>query len=239
MYLKRFLLLFLLLTHSISCMAQRYKARRHFVELGFLGGLTNYSGDLSYRAIDIQETRTGYGAFVRYHANPNLSFKGHVYAGSISGDDRHSPTRKDRSFRFGTSLFEFAVVGEWSFFAKERITRTGIHRFQVIPYVFLGPGIDFAKPNAEYYGPPEKRQDYLKVPFPENNLQTRFFTLPIGVGFRLDVADRLLLGADVGWRSVFSDALDGIRTNGNPKKGDWYYFFGLTASIVLNDPYDL
>jgi hypothetical protein len=56
------------------------------------------------------------------------------------------------------------------------------------------------------------------------------------VGVRADILDRLVLGAEFGWRPVFSDDIDGIRQNGNPAKGDWYYFTGLTISFILSDP---
>ena len=53
---------------------------------------------------------------------------------------------------------------------------------------------------------------------------------------RADIFERLVIGLEGGWRPVFSDDLDGIRRNGNPGKGDWYYFAGVTVSFILSDP---
>ncbi len=231
-------LLTILMCLSLTTFGQQRKANKRFVELGFLLGVTNYSGDLAEARIEYEETRPGFGAFLRYHINPALALKGHAYYGAISGDDANT-SRTERSFRFGTSLFEFGAVVEWNFFAKERISHTGMHNFQITPYVFAGLGGAFTNPTTEFYGKPGTRNQFLKVPLPEDGLQKNFFTTPIGVGFRVDVFDRFILGLDAGIRPTFSDAIDGISINGNPDKGDWYYFLGFTASLVINDPYQM
>jgi hypothetical protein len=221
-----------LLFLSLYAHAQPGGYGRHYLEAGFLFGLTDYSGDLSEKPIDIRETHPGYGAYVRYHVSRNFAFKAHVYSGTISGDDAHT-SRFDRHFRFSTSLVELATVAEWYPFAKDRFTATGIHQFSVSPYLFAGLGVTFADASAEYYGTDEKKSIYLKVPFPEDGLQHRFLLTPVGGGVRFDVFEYLVLSVEGGLRPVYSDDIDGIRRNGNPKKGDWYYFSGVTVSFIL------
>ena len=57
----------------------------------------------------------------------------------------------------------------------------------------------------------------------------------VGAGVRADISEFFVIGLEVGWRPVFSDDLDGVRYNGNPESGDWYYFAGLTTSFIISN----
>jgi OmpA-OmpF porin, OOP family len=219
----------------VSPLGAQNRVKNRFLDGGVMLGITNYSGDVSEKRVDIQETRPGYGFYLRYHFSKDFALKAHVYSGSISGDDKHNPNRAARSFKFGTSIFETALVGEWSPFSRNRYNYTGLHRSFVTPYIFGGIGVTFANPIAEYYGPPDQRNQWLRVPLPEENLQTRFLLIPVGAGLQFDITDHLRLGGEFGIRPVLSDDLDGIRLNGNPNSGDWYYFGGITLSVIVAD----
>lgn len=209
--------------------------RNSYFEAGFLFGLTNYSGDVAQSAIEIKETQPGYGLYFRHHFSRFFSAKAHVYSGSISGDDANSSTLKNRKLKFSTSIIEIGAVAEWKPLGKERYSGTGIHNFFVTPYIFGGLGVTLTDAKAEYYGEPLS-EFAPPFPLPEEGLRKRFLLAPIGVGVRADIFERLVVGFEGGWRPVFSDDLDGIRRNGNPDKGDWYYFAGVTVSFILSDP---
>ena len=209
--------------------------RETYFETGFLLGLTNYSGDVAESSIELNETQPGYGLYFRYHFSRHFSAKAHIYSGSISGDDANSSTLSYRMLKFSTSIIEFGTVAEWQILGKERYTNTGIHNFFITPYLFGGLGYTFADAKAEYYGDPSS-EFAPQYPIPEEDLKDKFILVPVGVGVRADILDRLVIGAELGFRPVFSDDLDGISQNGNPGKGDWYYFTGLTISFILSDP---
>ena len=228
---KYTLLVCLLATLSLN--AQRNANNRYF-EAGFLFGLTNYSGDMVEKRIELSETRIGYGAYGRYHLGPHFSLKAHVYTGSISGDDANSSTRSKRSLRFSTNIVELGLVGEINFGRQNRFSSTGIHNFSLTPYLFTGLGVTFASAEAEYYGPADQLNENLRVPLPEDGLSDRFLLVPVGAGIRADISEGFVLGLEGGVRPVFSDDLDGVRYNGNPESGDWYYFAGLTVSFVIS-----
>lgn len=228
--------LFPLFSLCILSLSTAFSQRNSYFEAGFLFGLTNYSGDIAASAIEISETQPGYGVYFRYHFSKSLSTKVHVYSGSISGDDSHSPTLNVRKLKFSTSIVELGGSVEWKLFGQERYSSTGIHNFFLTPYLFIGLGVAITDPKAEYYGDPGLAEQYLRAPLPEEGLQKNFILAPMGVGLRADVLDRLVIGLEGGWRPVFSDDLDGIHTNGNPNKGDWYYFAGITVSFILSDP---
>ena len=205
-----------------------------YLEAGFLFGVTNYSGDMVERRVEVSETHVGYGAYARYHFGPVFSLKAHVYSGSISGDDANT-SRAARSLRFSTNIVELGMVGEINFGRKKRFNETGIHNFSLTPYIFTGLGITFANAEAEYYGPADQLNENLKVPLPEEGLSDRFLLVPVGAGIRADISEAFALGLEGGLRPVFSDDLDGVRYNGNPNSGDWYYFGGITASFVITN----
>ena len=229
---RRFLFVFLLTAAALRGHAQMSDHYR-YAEAGIMLGLTNYSGDVSEKVIDFREFQLGYGAFMRYHFTKNFSLKFHGYSGSISGDDANSPALKARSLRFSTSLLELALVGELHLFRKSRYSKTGIHKLQVSPYVYAGAGMTIATSETEYYGPADRRNENLKVPVPEENLKDRFTIVPMGAGLRFDIFEQFILGLEGGFRPVFSDDLDGIHLNGNPNRGDWYYYGGMTVSFVF------
>jgi hypothetical protein len=230
----RLLLFPILYTLTSGLLNAQIKDRDRHFEAGIMLGATNYSGDLAEKIIEIAETQLGYGAYLRYQASNHFSIKFHGYSGSISGDDKHSAVLKERSFRFQTSFLELGLVGEVHFFTKPRYSRTGISKFRISPYLYGGIGTVFATADAIYYGPADRRNDYLRVPLPEDNLQNRFLLAPMGGGLRFDLSDQFILGLEGGFRPVFSDDLDGVKLNGNPDKGDWYYYTGATISYLFS-----
>lgn len=233
------LLLPLFLLCCFSLCAQTIMHRNHrFLEAGFLFGLTNYSGDISEKNITIAETRLGYGAYGRYFFSNQFALRIHLFSGSISGDDRHSKNAniRRRSFRFGTDILEVGLCGEWHILGRTRFSPTGIHRRFFSPYLYFGIGGTFSGAKAEFYGAPEDRNVYFVVPLPEVGLHQKFLIAPMGIGLRADINEALVVGMEGGWRPVFSDDLDGIKLNGNPKSNDWYYFGGATLSFILNKP---
>lgn len=231
--MQKFTLLLCLTILTGSLAAQRNSGNRYF-EAGFLFGVTNYSGDMVEKRIEISETHIGYGAYGRYHFGPVFSMKAHVYSGSISGDDANSSNHPQRSLRFSTNIVELGLVGEINFGRRDRFSSTGIHNFRLTPYIFAGLGATFANAEAEYYGPPDQLNENLKVPLPEEGLSDKFLLVPMGAGLRADISEAFVIGVEGGFRPVFSDDLDGVRYNGNPESGDWYYFAGVTASFIIS-----
>lgn len=217
----------------------RKKRNVHYLELGMMLGGTQYSGDVAQQDWELNQTRAGFGAFARYHLLHELMVKGQVYYGFLSGDDRNSTTMNIRKYRFFTPVLESSLVLEYVPFALERMTKTGMHNAYFSPYIFAGIGHAYtSRVETEYYGTDADRSKWLLVPFPEDGKTSRqFTTVPFGFGMRFDYLERFSFGAELGWRPVFSDLLDGVSINGNPKQKDWYYFFGLTASYFINQPW--
>jgi OmpA-OmpF porin, OOP family len=206
------------------------------IEAGFLFGFNNYSGDVAQSRVVLGETRFGYGAFVRYQLNNYFAARVHLYSGNISGDDKNNKSLAFRKFKFAANVLEFAGAGEWHFLGDNRVSQSGLLSVRLSPYVFLGVGMAVSEPTTECYGDKADCATNTVIAFPEPNLQRQYLITPGGFGLKAFISERLYMGGEIGWRPVYSDFLDGIKVNGNPKRGDWYYFLGLSLSYVLNDP---
>lgn len=225
-----------LLSGAASVFAQsKYKPAQRYWELGFLWGLTNYSGDLTDQPIQLAETGIGYGAQARCQLSPKFALRASMFYGAISGDDAHAkdPEVRQRSLRFGTDILELGLCGEWHMWGKPRFSSLGEHHFSLSPYAYLGLGAAFCGPKTEYYGAPEDRDKFIRAPLPETAARQQFLLAPMGMGIRADLNEGLTIGLEGGWRPVFSDNLDGVRLNGNPASNDWYYFGGVSLAFVL------
>lgn len=233
----RHLLLGILVFCTVSTMAQtRYQLRQRAWSAGIVFGTTNYSGDLAAKNVQVSETHLGYGAFARYFFSTRFAMKVQLLAGAISGDDAHAkdPDVKMRSFRFGADILELAAIGEWYPLGLYRYSDVGVHRFFVAPYLYLGFGAAFTGSKVEYYGALADFDRVTATPLPEFAERQRFILAPAGLGVRTRLNETIMLGLEAGARPVFSDKLDGVSLNGNPKKKDWYYFGGASVAFALS-----
>ena len=198
-------------------------------------GLTNYAGDVAESLIEIKETKLGAGIFFRYHFSNRFALKTHLYTGNISGTDANakSPGLLARSFQFRSNLLEISMVGEWNVFNIKPVQRNGIQNLRIVPYLYFGIGGVLMHPRVVYYGPLNDYDAHVKYPIPENGLSSKALIIPIGGGLRAQITDRITLGAEGGWRPVFSDQLDGVSRNGNPDRNDWFYTAIATLSYAL------
>src|SRR6476469_1157853 len=89
------------------------------LQLGVLGGLSNYQGDLTTSAFKSQMTKAAVGITATYPLSEHWSVRGGFTYTKLTGDDKYN--RKDylraRNLSFSTSLSELSVVGEYATFS--------------------------------------------------------------------------------------------------------------------------
>lgn len=199
-------------------------------EGGLFIGAAVYQGDLSPSPFAASEARPTLGGVYRYWFTPHFALRGTATWARISGDDRNRVDFQPgtREWSMTNTLLELALHSEWHFFEKDRYSNTGLINRQYSPFISFGLGGTFT--NLKLKVPPDDR---LKIPEPE--AKKTFIVLPISIGMRFDVNEDFLISAEFGTRCTFSDYIDGVSLNGNPKKDDWYFFTGLSFVYVIDE----
>lgn len=189
----------LLLMPSLGSSAQELE---YNMELGVLAGGSFYMGDANYTAL-FKETSILGGVMARYNINPRMVVKGNLAIGKIKG----STEGNDNVFpdngicHFNRNVYELGGQFEYNFFAYG--TGAGYkdsHR--MTPYILLGAGLAFVPKPAEH---------------------VIALSLPIGIGVKYKLAERLNIGAEWTMRLTTSDKLDVSTSNG----------------LQLNNPYEI
>ncbi|MFO7789153.1 MAG: DUF6089 family protein [Bacteroidales bacterium] len=199
-------------------------------ELGLHLGGTYYLGEMNW-AMPFYSTRLNYGAFYKQHINSRLSIKYGGFYTHIQAFDEDSRFlyQNIRDFAFVTSLIEGAAQVEFNFLVYE-LGETK-KKFYT-PYVNLGLGACYAH---------EANHEFSVV-------------IPMGVGIKMNLTRRVIIGAELAYRKTFSDMFDFLtgedldiyeqakvpltQTNDVKQLGfntnnDWYSYAAVTLSYVF------
>ncbi|MEM6641488.1 MAG: DUF6089 family protein [Bacteroidota bacterium] len=191
-----------------------------FMEFGGGLGSMNYSGDL-VRGYSFSTSSLAGTAFYRMNFSEIFTVRLGATLGTLRGAETPIDAfavQRDQSF--SARLLELSSVFEYHFLDFK--TKNAPVNFS--PYIFGGLGV-------------------LRYNAPTDEEVGRFqFSLPMGVGFKYLIQKRFTVSIEAGARKTFFDYLDGISdgdiTNknyqyGNPKDDDWYFYSGLSFSIIL------
>jgi hypothetical protein len=203
--------LFFMLTLSFSYMEGQ--ELDHRMEFGVMAGVMTYTGDLNTGA-NLSFIGPAGGVFYRHnYVNNIVAVRFNVLVGEVSGNEQSSgnplPSVEQRSF--SALVTEMSAVFEYNFFDFR--TMKPHQYYPICPYLFGGLG-------------------FGTVVGGDN---PSFINIPLGVGVKFQVGDKLNLGVEMGARKCFTDKIDGVE-NANDynssSKQDWYYFTGLTFSYT-------
>ena len=187
------------------------------MEIGVGAGLTTYVGDLNGNLLhDMKPT----GDIVaRYKLNPRMAWNLNIGATQLKGSSKNSeswlPDLQERPINFKTSLYDVQIRYEYNFWAFG----TGREYHGARPFTpFLTLGLGFTIADAKL-----TQQDS------ENRKESSFaLQMPIGIGVKYKLADRLNLTAEWVMHFTGTDKLDGlhdpygIRSQGLFKNTDGY-----------------
>ncbi|MCM1491110.1 MAG: porin family protein [Muribaculum sp.] len=183
-------------------------------------GMTGYLGDANMSNL---WSNPGFDAMLlfRYMRNPRIAFKTGFYVGSLSGNtaDMTDVLPDAAQFKFSTTFFELGEMFEFNFLnygIGERYRN--LKRFS--PYITAGLGATMWT-SGGYLG--------------------AAFTIPMGVGAKFKLSQRLNLGLEFLMKKTFSDKLDGrdladphIIKSGFAKNTDWYSTLSVTLSYEFS-----
>lgn len=156
-------------------------------ELGAMGGMGFYMGDANLNTF--YENVTPAGALMgRYNINPRMALKANIAYGKVKGDatlhDNMFPQKPGQEWQFDNSLFDLGCQYELNFFGYGTGGGYKGHR-RLCPYIQAGLGFTYC-----------------------NN--TLALNIPVGVGVKYKVMERLNVGIDWSMRFALTDKLDGI-----------------------------
>lgn len=186
--MKRVLvILTVLLTMAVGANAQSDPEYR--LEVGGGVGVVSYLGDFNGNIF--KNLTPMFSALAKYRMNPRMAVAMNISYGQIKGESRLADTYYPEDFQdysFKNSLMDVGLRFEYNFwpYGTGREYR-GAQR--LTPYIYIGVGATFAKPDKTEMG----------------------INMPIGGGVKYKLADRVNLAVE--WTMHFStnDRLDGVK----------------------------
>lgn len=200
---------------SISSRAQDMDSYVQEGEFGVALGGAHYFGDLNTRAA-LNRPKFAAGVFFRKQFGNYIGIKVAANYARLGYSDVYSKNevQQRRNLSFNTNIWEFSVSGDFNFFKFY----PGISGFTYTPYVSLGVGVFSYDPfaylnNEKYYLRPLGTEGQGSVAFPDRKpYGSMGVCIPIAVGFKYNVNEKVNVFAEVGYRFTTSDYIDDVST---------------------------
>jgi len=221
-----------LLFLSNSVTAQAWKYTRQEVQLGigassFFGELGGSKGEAKhdFRDLRLSATRPAFTLSYKYILIPAVSVRGVFSAAYVSGDDASTKNlvRMNRNLSFRSGIWGLdAMIDIYPF--SENVTRryrirgvSGKSSLTLSPYVSLGFGAVFFQPKALLDGTWHKLQplgtEGQGLAGRPDKYKRYTFTLPLAVGIKYMVDERLSIGFELSVKYTGSDYIDDVSTS--------------------------
>lgn len=209
---QRILIMFLFLGVCAGLRAQEYK-----YEIGGMVGGAYYMGDANKNAF-FKGLNPALGGVFRYNVNFRWAIKGNLLWGRVSGSTEGAENvfPGQAQVSFDANVIELGGQGEFNFLPySDKFGYAGAKRFT--PYVLLGIGVSVA---------------------PGNGSTMASLNIPLGLGVKYKIKNRVNLGCEFSFRKLFADNLEGNAALDNPygikssflKNRDWYSFLLLSVT---------
>ncbi len=196
-------------------------------QFGAGAGAFIYQGDLAPSSLGSYKTiKPVINLFAAKFFSPFLSLRANLAFGGLKGDDAkyNDPAyRQHRNFNFRTPVAEIAGIAEWNVLGRNYINKG------FSPYLFAGLGVSFMKIkrdwtnlDTEYFSAESAMMEGLAEDA-QRSLPKVLPVLPVGIGARYYLSDKIGISAETSYRLSSTDYLDGFSRSANPSKQDHYY----------------
>lgn len=207
----------LLISISGNINAQRSNDNLEYVqkgEFGITAGVAHYFGDLNTRA-SISRPKPALGAFFRKQFGNYVGLRLSAHYAQVGFSDIYSKNeyQKARNLSFNSNIWEVALQGDFNFF--KFIPTNPDYAFT--PYVTLGIGVFTYDPYAYTDG----KKEFLRPLGTEGQLigykgrkayNTLAVCIPLGVGFKYNLSEKINFSFELGHRFTSTDYLDDVST---------------------------
>ena len=198
---------------SINVTAQRYD----YVQQGEFGvtvGAAHYFGDINTRAA-LNRPKPALGVFFRKQFGNYVGLRLSAHFAQLGYSDTYSKNeyQKTRNLSFNSNIWELALQGDFNFFKFI----PGDPYYGFTPYITLGVGAFTYDPYAYLNG----TKEYLRPLGTEGQqigyngrkpYSTIAVCIPLGVGIKYNITDRLNLSFEIAHRFTTTDYLDDVST---------------------------
>lgn len=191
---------------TILCLAPAINAQEYLFEIGPKGGLNYYLGDVSTQPFN--QMGGSAGIVARYNHNLRTAIKLTIDRSSIhSSSVRNSSVFPGSPYEFHRSFMDAGLHFEYNFFSYSDVFQH-MESKRFAPYV--SAGIGFA------YTPKTNGMPKILAP-----------TIPLGVGIKYKIRNRINIGIEYSMVWCSDDNLDGLKDPYGVKSSwiknkDWY-----------------
>ena len=200
--MKKLAVIMLMIATLMAAQAQEYR-----FEVGGALGMSGYLGDANNANL---LKKPGYvaGGLFRYIINSRMALKANLLTAKISGNSANLANAYPdaQTYEFGSQLYDLGAQFEFNFL-NYGIGSKYLKLKRISPYLTLGVGATLATGDGDAFT----------------------LNVPMGVGVKYKLGERLNIGLEFTMRKAFSDKLDGLKdlngiTSGFAKNTDWYSF---------------
>lgn len=203
--------------------------------IGINLGTLVYQGDLTPKWYGYTRSlKPAIGLTVSKALNNNFSLRVGFTHGKLSADESiysNPAWRQHRNFKFSTPVNELSGTMVFNPYGENSL----VGNRKLSTYIFAGAGITFLNIKRDwsgydpaYFGAEEITQASFAADT-AHSLPRAVVVLPVGIGLKYTISQRLFLNLENTLRFSSSDYLDGFRYRGQNKRRDAYY--GLAAGV--------
>lgn len=183
-------------------------------EFGVTVGVAHYFGDINTRAA-INRPKPALGAFFRKQFGNYVGVRLSAHYAQLGYSDTYSKNEYQslRNLSFNTNIWEVAIQGDFNFF---KFIPTDPY-YSFTPYVTLGVGVFTYDPYAYTNG----EKEFLRPLGTEGQLigyegrkpyNTLAMCIPLGVGVKYNISEKINFSFEIGHRFTTTDYLDDVST---------------------------
>ena len=198
-------------------------------EFGVFVGGSNFIGDVGATNY-IAPKQLAIGGIYKWNRSPRHSYRISLLFTELEGIDKDSddPSRIQRGYEFKNQIIELSAGMEFTFFDFN------LHNGGKVSTPYLYTGISIATHDNFFFNNGKLQSE---------NTSSIAYGIPMVLGYKAAISDKLILALEIGARYTFSDEIDGsvpdakeliaTKSFGNINNNDWYTFTGITLTYTF------